>query len=87
MSTTIAFIGLGNMGAPMAENLLKAGYPLKVHDINLNAIHKLTSQGAGRGREGKDGYVCTGCVRQGGRKVRRKEGVQESLRGTFHLRG
>ncbi len=46
MSTTIAFIGLGNMGAPMAENLLKAGYPLKVHDINLNAIHKLTSQGA-----------------------------------------
>ena len=30
----IAFIGLGNMGAPMAENLLKAGYALSVYDLS-----------------------------------------------------
>ena len=29
---TIGFIGLGNMGAPMAGRLLAAGYPLVVHD-------------------------------------------------------
>ena len=28
----IGFIGLGNMGGPMAENLLKAGHALVVHD-------------------------------------------------------
>jgi 3-hydroxyisobutyrate dehydrogenase len=30
MSTTIAFLGLGAMGAPMAENLAAAGYTLQV---------------------------------------------------------
>lgn len=30
----IGFIGIGIMGAPMAGNLAKAGYPLGVHDIN-----------------------------------------------------
>jgi len=29
----IAFLGLGNMGAPMARNLLKAGHGLTVFDI------------------------------------------------------
>ena len=29
----ITFIGLGNMGAPMARNLLKAGHPLTVYDL------------------------------------------------------
>lgn len=29
---TIAFIGLGQMGAPMARNLLKAGYAVRGHD-------------------------------------------------------
>ena len=31
---TIAFIGLGNMGAPMALNLIKAGYDLVVCDLD-----------------------------------------------------
>jgi 3-hydroxyisobutyrate dehydrogenase len=30
--THIAFFGLGNMGSPMAANLLKAGHSLKVYD-------------------------------------------------------
>ncbi|POF60795.1 3-hydroxyisobutyrate dehydrogenase, partial [Vibrio vulnificus] len=33
----IGFIGLGNMGAPMAENLLKAGHQVKVFDLNQAA--------------------------------------------------
>ena len=31
MPDTIGFIGLGVMGAPMAANLLEAGYALVVH--------------------------------------------------------
>ena len=34
---TIGFIGLGNMGAPMAGRLLAAGYPLVVHDARASA--------------------------------------------------
>ena len=30
----IAFIGLGNMGAPMARNLLKAGHHVHLFDLN-----------------------------------------------------
>jgi 3-hydroxyisobutyrate dehydrogenase len=41
----IAFIGLGNMGAPMAANLLKAGHHITGYDINQTALSTLTSQG------------------------------------------
>ncbi|HEX7743260.1 MAG TPA: 3-hydroxyisobutyrate dehydrogenase [Sphingobium sp.] len=44
--TAIAFIGLGNMGAPMAENLLNAGHIVHVHDISADAIAKLVARGA-----------------------------------------
>jgi len=42
----IAFIGLGNMGAPMALNLLKAGYPLSVFDLVPSALKTLADAGA-----------------------------------------
>lgn len=42
----IAFIGLGNMGAPMAENLLKAGYALCVYDLSEAATQRLQQAGA-----------------------------------------
>jgi 3-hydroxyisobutyrate dehydrogenase len=42
----IAFIGLGNMGAPMAENLLKAGYALSVYDLSEEATQRLQQAGA-----------------------------------------
>lgn len=42
----IAFIGLGNMGAPMAENLLKAGYMLSVYDLSEAATQRLQQAGA-----------------------------------------
>lgn len=42
----IAFIGLGQMGAPMASNLLKQGHSLRVYDINPQAVRALESKGA-----------------------------------------
>jgi len=42
----IAFIGLGNMGAPMALNLVKAGHHLTVHDLVPAAVRTLTQAGA-----------------------------------------
>ncbi|MCH8622771.1 3-hydroxyisobutyrate dehydrogenase [Undibacterium sp. TS12] len=42
----IAFIGLGNMGAPMALNLLKADYQLTVFDLSASALKTLTDAGA-----------------------------------------
>lgn len=45
----IAFIGLGNMGGPMAANLLKAGHSVSVFDLNPAAVESLKAQGAGRG--------------------------------------
>lgn len=46
MSNTIAFIGLGHMGKPMALNLLKAGHSLKVFDLNAQAMQELQAAGA-----------------------------------------
>ncbi len=31
--TSIAFIGLGNMGGPMAANLVKAGHEVRAFDL------------------------------------------------------
>lgn len=42
----IAFIGLGNMGGPMAENLLKAGYQVCVYDLSADALARLNEVGA-----------------------------------------
>ncbi|WP_394202167.1 3-hydroxyisobutyrate dehydrogenase [Shewanella waksmanii] len=44
--TTVAFIGLGNMGGPMAVNLLKAGKTVKVFDLVPEAMNQLAEQGA-----------------------------------------
>nr|WP_297461247.1 3-hydroxyisobutyrate dehydrogenase [uncultured Halomonas sp.] len=42
----IAFIGLGNMGAPMASNLVKAGHDVVVFDLVEAAIQGLKDAGA-----------------------------------------
>jgi len=46
MKPVIGFIGIGNMGAPMAQNLLKSGYPLGVYDLREKAIGSLAQAGA-----------------------------------------
>ncbi|NVZ23498.1 3-hydroxyisobutyrate dehydrogenase [Pseudomonas costantinii] len=41
----IAFIGLGNMGAPMARNLIKAGHALNLFDLNQTVLKELAELG------------------------------------------
>ena len=45
MSTTIAFVGLGNMGGPMAANLVKAGYSVKGFDLAAASCDSARAQG------------------------------------------
>tara|TARA_B100000530_G_scaffold134127_1_gene83571 strand:- start:1300 stop:2214 length:915 start_codon:yes stop_codon:yes gene_type:complete len=40
MSEQVAFIGVGNMGNPMAENLMKSGKKVKVFDVSKKMIEK-----------------------------------------------
>ena len=41
----IGFIGLGAMGAGMAANLVKAGFPVTGFDVRPEAVEKLESLG------------------------------------------
>ena len=51
----IGFIGLGNMGGPMAANLVKAGHTVTVFDLNQSVVNELASQGA---KAGVDAAQC-----------------------------
>ena len=42
----VGFVGLGNMGGPMARNLLKAGVKLVVHDLDPRKVQTLAEAGA-----------------------------------------
>jgi 4-hydroxybutyrate dehydrogenase / sulfolactaldehyde 3-reductase len=42
----VGFIGLGVMGGPMAQNILKGGHPLTVYDLSAEAVKRLTDAGA-----------------------------------------
>ncbi len=44
--TKIAFIGLGNMGGPMAANLIKAGHQVTVFDLVAAAMQDRVAEGA-----------------------------------------
>lgn len=46
--TAIGFIGLGNMGGPMAANLLKAGHEVTGFDLSVTALDQLAAAGAKR---------------------------------------
>lgn len=43
---TIGFIGVGNMGGPMACNLVKAGHEVKVYDLSPELVQTVVEQGA-----------------------------------------
>jgi 2-hydroxy-3-oxopropionate reductase len=45
---TVGFIGLGIMGKPMARNLMRAGYPLVVHNRSQASVVELVGEGARR---------------------------------------
>ncbi|GAB4145925.1 MAG: 3-hydroxyisobutyrate dehydrogenase [Sphingomonadales bacterium] len=44
--TTIGFIGLGNMGGPMALNLVKAGHRVQAFDLSKEALARAQDGGA-----------------------------------------
>ncbi|HEY0353466.1 MAG TPA: NAD(P)-dependent oxidoreductase [Enterovirga sp.] len=54
MAETIGFIGLGNMGTPMASRLAEAGYQLVVFDTRDDVIAPFISRGATRASSAAD---------------------------------
>ena len=46
MAGAVGFIGLGNMGRPMALNLVKHGVPVVVHDVDAAKVEVLRARGA-----------------------------------------
>jgi 3-hydroxyisobutyrate dehydrogenase len=43
---TVGFIGLGNMGGPVAGHIQRAGYPMVVYDLRADAMRPLVERGA-----------------------------------------
>src|SRR5258707_2697300 len=46
----IGFIGLGNMGLPMAQNLIKAGHAVSGFDVSEYSTDRLAADGAAAAR-------------------------------------
>ena len=46
MTTRVGFIGLGNIGKPMAINVAKAGFDLMVYDVREDPCKELAAAGA-----------------------------------------
>jgi 2-hydroxymethylglutarate dehydrogenase len=46
MAVNVGFIGVGNMGNPMAGNVLKTPFPMTVFDMNPKAMENLVKAGA-----------------------------------------
>jgi nucleoside-diphosphate-sugar epimerase len=45
MTDRVGFVGLGNMGFPVAERLLAAGYPVLAFDVRADAVAALVALG------------------------------------------
>ncbi|HEY3848793.1 MAG TPA: 3-hydroxyisobutyrate dehydrogenase [Acetobacteraceae bacterium] len=89
---TIGFIGLGNMGAPMAANLIKAGHRVTGYDVNPAALQQLATVGGGVAPSAADAargaeFVIT--MLPAGEHVRdvwlHQGGLIEAVRGTKPL--
>ena len=50
----IGFIGLGNMGYPMARRLIEAGHKLVVYDTSGQMMSRMTSLGAVAAKSARD---------------------------------
>ena len=46
MADAVGFIGLGNMGSPMARNLARRGFSLVVHDVDPAKVEPFRAEGA-----------------------------------------
>lgn len=54
---TVGFIGLGNMGGPMAINLVKAGHTVQAFDLSGEAIQRVVSEGGVAAASAKDAVI------------------------------
>jgi 3-hydroxyisobutyrate dehydrogenase len=52
--TTIGFIGVGNMGGPMARNLLKGQFGVTAFDLSADVLKPVLDAGAGKGASVKE---------------------------------
>jgi 3-hydroxyisobutyrate dehydrogenase len=50
----VAFIGVGNMGLPMAANLVRGGHEVRVYDIDVSRASKVAAQIGARSLHGLD---------------------------------
>ena len=50
----VGFVGTGNMGRPMAANILKAGHQMTVYDLSAEATAPLERAGATRATAGRE---------------------------------
>ncbi|MDD1787705.1 3-hydroxyisobutyrate dehydrogenase [Burkholderia gladioli] len=78
----IGFIGLGNMGAPMARNLLKAGHALRVFDLDAAAVQALVDAGAraaGSPREAAGDVECVITMLPAAAHVRHVIGAEDGV--------
>lgn len=53
MNPTIGFVGLGRMGNPMSQRLIKAGHSLVVFDASADAVAAVTAAGAASAESAK----------------------------------
>ncbi|WP_214805649.1 MULTISPECIES: 2-hydroxy-3-oxopropionate reductase [unclassified Exiguobacterium] len=58
MTQRIGIIGLGIMGKPMALNILRAGYDVKVNDLNVDSVNTLIEAGATAASPAEMGATC-----------------------------
>ncbi len=73
MSQTIGFIGLGNMGLPMADQLVKAGYTVQAYDVsdaNLQAAMEVGAVATKSIAEAADGAEIVVTMLPAGKHVR-----------------
>jgi 2-hydroxymethylglutarate dehydrogenase len=54
MTVSVGFIGVGNMGNPMAANVLRAGFPMTVFDKHEPAMKNLLDGGAKAGASSRE---------------------------------
>ena len=60
--TNIAFIGVGNMGGPMARNLLKAGHAVTVFDLSIGAVQLVVNAGGIKAETANQAAANADCV-------------------------
>lgn len=62
IGSRVGFIGLGNMGWPMARNLLNAGVPLTVRDLDVDRQRRFVAEHGGLGADEPTAFADVGFV-------------------------